>query len=77
MSTTRDNSYRQFHLMINMCVFQDAVIIAGWRSVAMVDLVDGRTLAEHSIPCQPQETVVTGDFTNDGLTDVLIVCPKG
>lgn len=55
---------------------QTALLAAGWRSVVLVSAVDGHTIAEHDLPCPPTSTPVTGDFNNDGWTDVVIQCPN-
>ncbi|XP_031555999.1 uncharacterized protein LOC116292784 [Actinia tenebrosa] len=53
---------------------QKALFIASWHHISLVSLVDGTLLASHTLPCQPVSPVVEGDFTNDGLTDVVVQC---
>ncbi|XP_033124776.1 uncharacterized protein LOC117123065 [Anneissia japonica] len=56
---------------------QDAAVVAGWDSIAVISLVDGTLLADHSLPCQPTSAVVIGDFDNDGLNDAIVQCTSG
>lgn len=52
-------------------------MLVGWKSIVLVDLKKGRLLGEHSLPCQPTDAVVIGDFDNDGWNDVILTCPVG
>ncbi|XP_002735115.1 uncharacterized protein LOC100378520 [Saccoglossus kowalevskii] len=54
---------------------ENIVVLAGWDSMVLVSLKDGRILAEHTLPCQPSSSIVIGDFTNDGWTDFIVHCP--
>lgn len=56
---------------------KDVSALVGWNSVALVDLVDGTVLAEHSIPSPPTGPLAYGDFDNDGISDVILACKKG
>lgn len=56
---------------------KDVSAVVGWNSLALVDLVDGTLLAEHSIPSPPTGPLAYGDFDNDGINDVILVCKKG
>jgi len=53
------------------------LLSVGWDSVSVVSLADGTILAEHDLPCQPITPSIIGDYTNDGLNDVIIACPLG
>ena len=53
------------------------MLVSGWDNIAVVDLRDGYVLASHTLPCQPLTKPVLGDFTGDGWTDIVIVCPEG
>ncbi|XP_076449681.1 uncharacterized protein LOC143286041 [Babylonia areolata] len=56
---------------------KDVAAVVGWNSVALVDLVDGTLLAEHSIPSVPTQPLAYGDFDNDGVNDIILTCKKG
>ncbi|XP_050397278.1 uncharacterized protein LOC126815602 [Patella vulgata] len=56
---------------------EDAVAIVGWHGVSIVDLTEGYVLAEHSIPAPSTGLITTGDFNNDGLTDIIVTCKMG
>ena len=45
--------------------------------MSLVELTEGRTLAEHSLPCPPTGPLVVGDFNNDGMNDVIFTCKFG
>ena len=51
--------------------------VVGMNIVALVDLVDGTVLAEHSIPSMPTQPLAYGDFDNDGINDIILTCKKG
>ncbi|KAK3086371.1 hypothetical protein FSP39_017480 [Pinctada imbricata] len=65
--------------LMSLTVFdrQDVVVYSGWSEITVVSLVDGTELAEHSLPCQPTAPLVTGDFDNDGLNDIIVTCRLG
>ncbi|CAG5124890.1 unnamed protein product [Candidula unifasciata] len=54
-----------------------AVAVSGWNTLAVVDLVEGTVLAQHSIPAPSTGPLVYGDFDNDGLMDIILTCKKG
>jgi hypothetical protein len=56
---------------------QDVAAVVGWYSLALVDLVEGAVMAEHTIPAIPTQPLVYGDFDNDGINDVILICKKG
>ena len=60
-----------------VCFFQDAIAVAGYNGISLVSLLDGQILAEHSIPAPPTGPLVTGDFNNDGITDIILTCKMG
>ena len=53
------------------------MLVTGWDSVSLVDLRDGHLAGEHSLPCQPTAEPVVGDFSRDGWSDFIVVCPDG
>lgn len=48
-----------------------------WDHISLVDLYDGYVLGSKNIPCQSHAPLATGDFNNDGITDILLQCPIG
>lgn len=56
---------------------KNVAAVVGWQSLALVDLVDGSLLAQHSIPSPPTQSLAYGDFDNDGTNDVILICKKG
>jgi len=43
----------------------------------LVDLKTGQILVEHSLPCLPTAPLVSGDFDNDGMNDIVVTCKMG
>ncbi|EDO36693.1 predicted protein [Nematostella vectensis] len=79
--TSENGDQRFFPSLQSMRVNADeeeesAVLVSGWYHISLVSLVDGTIMASHSLPCQPVAPVVNGDFTNDGLTDVVVQCSQ-
>ncbi|XP_021352758.1 uncharacterized protein LOC110449917 isoform X1 [Mizuhopecten yessoensis] len=56
---------------------RNVLVLAAYKGLSLVDLVGGRLLAEHSLPCLPTAPTVAGDFDNDGLTDFIVTCKMG
>lgn len=56
---------------------QSLLAIVGWQNVVLVDLREGKLLAEHSIPAPPTGPLVVGDFDNDGINDLIVTCKRG
>ncbi|XP_041375556.1 uncharacterized protein LOC121388325 isoform X2 [Gigantopelta aegis] len=72
-------SFQPSRVPMSVGVFgkKDTMVIAGYNAVSVVSLLDGQILAEHSIPTPPTGPLVTGDFNNDGITDVILTCKMG
>ncbi|CAE1331260.1 unnamed protein product [Acanthosepion pharaonis] len=56
---------------------KDALILAGWRKLVLLDLKEGTLLASHTLPCHPTAPLVVGDFNNDGWNDFILTCKLG
>ncbi|KAL5021730.1 hypothetical protein ScPMuIL_000885 [Solemya velum] len=80
------NLYREFHqsfspsrqrASLEVSGEKNLVAVIGWQNVALVDLKEGKLLAEHSIPAPPTGPLVVGDFDNDGINDLIVTCKRG
>ncbi|KAK3589323.1 hypothetical protein CHS0354_026981 [Potamilus streckersoni] len=56
---------------------KDALVLDGWKDIAVVDLKEGRLLAVHTLPSPPTGPLVIADFNNDGLNDIIFTCKMG
>jgi hypothetical protein len=56
---------------------KSSLLVSGWDTVVLIDLRDGFMSGQHSLPCQPIDEPVIGDFNNDGCNEFIIICPEG
>jgi hypothetical protein len=63
--------------MLCIVILQQNVLVVGWKDISLVELTEGRTLAQHSTPCPSTGPLVVGDFNNDGYNDVIFTCKFG
>ncbi|CAH1779441.1 unnamed protein product [Owenia fusiformis] len=73
------HSFQPSMKAISLLVYgrEDILLTSGWSDIALTDLQDGHLMAEHSLPCKPSATMVTGDYNNDGRTDIIVSCSIG
>ncbi|KAH3774066.1 uncharacterized protein LOC127845785 [Dreissena polymorpha] len=73
------NSFHPDRVLMPLQLYGDKVnlILVGWSSVSLIELTEGRVLAEHSTPCPSTGPLVVGDFNNDGYNDVIFTCKFG
>lgn len=73
------NSFHPDRKLVSLQLFGEKVnvLIVGWSDLSLVELTEGRILAEHSTPCPSTGPLVIGDFNNDGYNDVIFTCKFG
>ncbi|XP_052819097.1 uncharacterized protein LOC128244968 [Mya arenaria] len=73
------NSFYPDRALMPLQLYGDKVnlLSVGWSGLSLIELTEGRVLAEHSTPCPSTGPLVVGDFNNDGYNDVIFTCKLG
>lgn len=73
------NSFHPDRKLLSLQIYGEKLnlLTVGWKDISLVELTEGRILAEHSTPCPSTGPLVIGDFNNDGYNDVIFTCKFG
>lgn len=73
------NSFYPDRALMSLQVYGEKLnlLVVGWKDISLLELTEGRILAQHSTPCPSTGPLVVGDFNNDGYNDVIFTCKFG
>ncbi|XP_045193457.2 uncharacterized protein LOC123549425 [Mercenaria mercenaria] len=73
------NSFQPDRSLMSLQIYGEKLnmLVVGWQGISLMELTEGRILAQHSTPCPSTGPLVVGDFNNDGYNDVIFTCKSG